>query len=180
MLAVLQSVENDLQKSRLHRISLPGTSASAVRGYATCCGDLVRMSLSQFRRGLRLPAATHFLAHSHKRVSDCSPRWRRRGPAGRTDPRRQDAASGRGAWTTVRNASSASARTRPPCVGETCLEAVGSSDTAWSALRLFGLSTQRFVDAGRERHRPLEWCQVPRLFRGRWRSLMYSLVNYPD
>jgi AraC-like DNA-binding protein len=69
VVAVLETVENDLQKS--HSIETlarrVGIGGSRLRHLLR---DLVGMSLSKFRKERRLQVAAHLLAYSHKRVSE--------------------------------------------------------------------------------------------------------------
>ena len=69
VLAVLESVQNDLQKSEPIEVLARrvGIGGSRLRHLLR---DLVGVSLSQFRRERRLHMAAHLLAHSHKRVSE--------------------------------------------------------------------------------------------------------------
>jgi AraC-like DNA-binding protein len=69
VLAVLETVENDLQKSdSIDTLAAQvGIGASRLRHLLR---DLVGTSLSKFRTERRLQVAAHLLAHSHKRVSE--------------------------------------------------------------------------------------------------------------
>jgi AraC-like DNA-binding protein len=69
VVAVLETVENDLQKSDsiemlARRVGIGGSRLRHL------LRDLVGMSLSKFRKERRLEVAAHLLAYSHKRVSE--------------------------------------------------------------------------------------------------------------